>query len=263
MSTKRIFVSCGQRTTEEKTVGQEIRELIRKHDMDGFFAEEVHDALDLNTSLFRELQNCDGFVSVLQNRGEVHYPGFEMKRRASVWIHQEIAILFYRSFLLKEPIPMRIYVENGLLHEGLTQFSIINPIPFEYKNTIFTDLSSWLGGSVFDQPPVLARRENLFRRRIEQYKDHHWLILEIIAAHSRNPGDSTRHTTVLNDFRAVLSEEGRQDEEINRLHGEGLQRLLEDSLIVRTENIQTASFYIGTQWWDLIIEELRNRARLK
>ena len=72
MRKKRIFISCGQRTSQEKIFGKEVQTLINQH-MDGFFAEEAHDAADLNTSLFRELQNCDGFVAVMQKRGNVNY----------------------------------------------------------------------------------------------------------------------------------------------------------------------------------------------
>jgi hypothetical protein len=52
MRKKRIFISCGQRTSQEKIFGKEVQTLINQH-MDGFFAEEAHDAADLNTSLFR------------------------------------------------------------------------------------------------------------------------------------------------------------------------------------------------------------------
>ena len=159
MPKKRVFVSCGQHTEEEKSFGQEILRLIDSHGMAGFFAEEVHQAADLNTSLFKELQRCDALVAVLQKRGDVQYEKFPISQRASVWIQQEIAILFYRSFLLERTIPMRIYMERGILHEGLTTVSIINPIQFEKKQTVLEDLSQWLEGPAFEEQPVLTRRE--------------------------------------------------------------------------------------------------------
>jgi hypothetical protein len=139
MRKKRIFISCGQRLPEEKSFGREIQRLINEK-MDGFFAEEAHDAADLNTSLFRELQNCDGFVAVMHKRGEVSYSDSSPHYRVSVWIQQEIAILHYRSFLLGRPIPMRIYLESGIQPEGLTQYSMINPIKFEDTQSILEDL---------------------------------------------------------------------------------------------------------------------------
>ena len=175
MRQKRIFISCGQRLPEEKRFGLEIQRLINEN-MIGFFAEEAHDAADLNTSLFRELQNCDGFVAVMQKRGKVDYPDSPAHHRASVWIQQEIAILHYRSFLSGRPIPMRIYLESGIEPEGLTQYSMINPIKFQDTQIILEDLAKWLRGSTFDEPPVLVRRENVFRRRVEANDEYDWLI---------------------------------------------------------------------------------------
>lgn len=87
--------------------------------MIGFFADEAHEPAALNTSLFQKLRDCDGFIGVMQKRGEITYPSFEKSHRASVWIHQEGAILFYRSFLLQRPtpIPRRLQVEKGIHHE--------------------------------------------------------------------------------------------------------------------------------------------------
>ena len=230
-----------------------------------FFAEAAHDAADLNTSLFRELQNCDGFVAVMHKRGEVSYSDRPPHHRASVWIQQEIAILHYRSFLLGRPIPMRIYLESGIEPEGLTQFSMINPIKFEDTQAILEDLTKWLGGSTFDEPPVLARREDLFRRRIRTYTENHWLLLELIAAHSRNPGDSIDHAILLNDFAATVGESGHEEQLAKQLFEEVRVPLRLSGLIVHTEDQRTgqASYRLGTQWWDLVVEELRNRARMK
>src|SRR2546422_868093 len=113
MPKKLIFVSCGVHAKEETTFGEKIGELIEAHDMTSFIAPKVHQAADLNTHVFKELQRCDGFVAVLQKRGEIHYEKFPVKHRASVWIHQEIGILFYRSFLLGQAIPMRLYMDAG------------------------------------------------------------------------------------------------------------------------------------------------------
>ena len=95
---KQIFVSCGQRTDPEKAFGGKILETINASGMIGFFAEHVHDAQDINTAVFQQLRDCDGFVGVLQNRGKVNFPGHKSANRASVWIQQEIAILFTVHF---------------------------------------------------------------------------------------------------------------------------------------------------------------------
>ncbi len=266
MSKKRIFISCGQRTDEEKRFGQELQELIGgKNNMEGFFAEEAHDPADLNTALFRELQRCDGFVAVLQRRGEVHYDPFPLKHRASVWIQQEIGILFYRSFLLGRPVPMRIYIQEGVLHEGLSAFSIINPIPFSTKTTVIDDLSSWLEGPMFEEQPVLARREDLFLRQTQSYEDHHWLMLELIAVYSREPGDRVNQAFLSRYFVKILQEEGKDiTEDPGTLFKNTLVKLVSDGLVTDAyEKVGGIYFYsLEPPWWDLIHDELRNRARI-
>ena len=102
MPRKLIFVSCGQRTEDEIALGREVAEIIAAHDMDSFFAQDVHSASDLNTQVFGAIQACDGFLGILQQRGEVRYPGFPAVQRSSVWIQQEIAMFCYRTFL--EPL---------------------------------------------------------------------------------------------------------------------------------------------------------------
>jgi hypothetical protein len=263
MRKKRIFISCGQRLPEEKSFGLEIQKLINEN-MDGFFAEAAHDAADLNTFLFRELQNCDGFVAAMQKRGKVTYSKSRAHYRASVWVQQEIAILHYRSFPLGRPIPMRIYLERGIESEGLTKFSMINPIPFEDNKIVLEDLAKWLQGSTFDKPAALARREDLFRRRIRAYTENHWLLLELIAAHSRNPGDSIDHAILLNDFAATVGESGHEEQLARQLFENVRVPLRLSGLIIQTEDQRTgqASYRLGTQWWDLVAEELRNRARV-
>jgi hypothetical protein len=260
MRKKRIFISCGQRLPEEKSFGLEIQQLINKS-MNGFFAEEAHDAADLNASLFRELQNCDGFVAVMHKRGEVNYSDRSPHYRASVWIQQEIAILHYRSYLLARPIPMRIYLENGIEAEGLTQYSMINPIKFEDKKIIIDDLAKWLRGSTFDEPPVLARREDMFRRRVEANEEYHWLILELIAAHCQGPNDVADETFVFQDFDAVLQEKGKRD--ADQLFSPKLSQLISNGLISKRNEGGRTNLRLRKPWWDLIFEELRNRERVR
>lgn len=264
MAKKRIFISCGQRTAEEKLFGQKIQTLINQY-MEGFFAEYAHDAADLNTAVFRELQNCDGFVAVMQKRGAVQDLNSPVHYRASVWIQQEIAILHYRSFLIGKTIPMRLYLEMGILPEGLTKYSMINPIPFKETQTILEDLGEWLHGPTFREPPELARREDLFRRRVEANDEDAWLILELIAAHCQGPNDTVENVFVLGDFVTIGKEKGTSDADVAQRFNSKLSRLISSGLVGRRSGREplTAGLYIEKQWWDLILEELRNQARIK
>ena len=73
MATRRVFVSCGQETEEELKLGREIKELIEKHDMEGFLAQTVHSADELNTTIFQALHDCAAFCAIMHKRGEVKY----------------------------------------------------------------------------------------------------------------------------------------------------------------------------------------------
>ncbi|MEX0806585.1 MAG: hypothetical protein WD688_25200 [Candidatus Binatia bacterium] len=255
MSQRLLFVSCGVHTEAEKALGRKIGEVIEKHKMISFLAPKVHQPADLNTHVFKELQRCDGFVAVLHKRGEIHYESFPVKHRASVWIQQEIGIIFYRSFLLGLDIPARIYQDQEILHEGLTTNSIINPIPFDNEEMLLEDLSEWLKGPTFDQHPVLTRRDDLFQRRIQDYEANQWLVLELIAAHSRNVGDDVDYNIVRNDFFKISPDP-------ERLFERAWVRLREDGLIFRSDHTPLV-LRLQPQWWDLVHEALRNRARVR
>ena len=229
--------------------------LVEEHKMTSFLAPTVHQPADLNTHVFKELQRCDGFVAILQKRGEIHYESFPIKHRASVWIQQEIGIIFYRSFLLGRNIPIQIYREKGILHEGLTTYSIINPIEFQNEEAILEDLSKWFKGPTFDEHPVLTRREDLFQQRIQHYGEDHWLVLELIAAHSRNVADFVDYNIVRNDFYKI-----RPD--LEQIFEKAWMLLREDGLIFKTGQ-SPVQFRLQPQWWDLALEELHNLERIK
>ncbi len=267
MATRRIFISCGVHTQEERALGQKIRLLIEEQKMTSFLAPEVHQPADLNTHVFKELQRCDGFVALLQKRGEIRYEDFPIKHRGSVWIQQEIGILFYRSFLLEREIPIAIFREKDVLHEGLTMYSIINPIEFEVEDEVLKHLSEWLRGPAFEEQPVLARREDLFLRQTRSYEDHHWLLLELIAAYSREPGDRVHQAFLGKYFSQILQEQGKDiTQDPNTHFNRTLSKLVSDGMVADTYERAGGGvhFYsLELPWWDLIHDELRNRARLK
>ena|SRR2546422_241675 len=255
MRKKRIFVSCGQETPDEICFGNDILETITRHEMDGFFANEVHSASDLNSEVFRAIQSCDGFFAVLHKRGEVNYSKYTPVQRSSVWIQQEIAIICYGNFLQERPVPIRVYSEKGILLEGVMKTAIVNPIDFETKEAVLKGLSKWLTGPEFREHPVLARREALFRNRIEPLGPEDWLLLELIAAHSAGPGDETSAGVVLEDYRKIQGQVELSGifpfDAFNLLHASGL--------VVQNQRHGTVS--ISKIWWDLVLDELRNQGR--
>lgn len=260
MATRRIFVSCGQLTQEEKNFGRAISKLIEEQGMIGFFAQEAHEATDLYTYLFKELQRCDAYVAVLQNRGLVQYPGFDPIKRASVWIEQEIAVMFYRCFLLGRAIPMRVYMERGLRREGFITVSIINPIEFDEGREVLKELEDWLKGPTFKEEPVLARRESVFRSRTAGLEEKYWILLELIAAHSPEPGVDASVVQIKKDFESTWPE-ARTREKYTDTCMSHLESLGLVTITISRPGISRTWIRINKPWWDMIIEELRNRGQ--
>ncbi len=113
MPNRRIFVSCGQLTSEENSLSEELINVIDKNGMKGFSAEETHQPADLNTFLFKEIQRCDGLVAVMQKRGEIMYLTYPLTQRSSVWIQQEIAILMYEGSNRVAPFLFGCFLRKG------------------------------------------------------------------------------------------------------------------------------------------------------
>lgn len=265
MPKKRIFVSCGQETEQEKRRGQEILGIIDNHGMQGFFAQEVHSADDLNAAVFKAVHRCDGFFAVMHKRGEVRYLNYGMTHRASVWIQQEIAILCYRRFLQARPVPVRVYMEEGIRLEGVMRTAIVNPISFKSNQEVLDGLSEWLRGPEFEEHPIVARREVLFQRRIQVLNPNEWLLLELIAAHSASPGDLTDDSAIRNDFFAVYRPQRETNQQIDAWYRESRARLVANDLVKQVDDhpaVGKIGLGIAKQWWDLILEELRVRGRL-
>jgi hypothetical protein len=147
MSKPNIFVSCGQRTEEEKHLGETICQVIRDHGVfDSFFAEAQHNLNGLHENILDALARSDGFIAVIHRRGNVSYgpDNHEPLDRASVWIEQEIAIAAYIQRTTKNNLLTAAYIEKGVGREGLRELLHLNPLEFTSNDQIITDLKSRL-----------------------------------------------------------------------------------------------------------------------
>src|SRR5690349_17133915 len=91
-----VFVSCGQFTDSEKSLGKAIVAMVKDvTGFDAYFAEQVQDLNSLETNILNALQGCVAFITVLHPRGEIIRPDGSSHHRASIWIEQEIAIATY------------------------------------------------------------------------------------------------------------------------------------------------------------------------
>src|ERR1035437_3556158 len=157
MSKPHIFVSCGQRTEEEKRLGEAICQAIRGHGVfDCFFAEAQHNLNGLHENILDALAKSDGFIIVMHRRGKVGYDSgkHESLDRASVWIEQEIAIAAYIQRTTKNDLLTAAYIEKGVGREGLRELLHLNPLEVTSDEEIIADvklrLNTWRKSSADD-----------------------------------------------------------------------------------------------------------------
>lgn len=87
----------------------------------------------------------------------------------------------------------------------------------------------------------------------------------MIAAHSAKQGDAANVNIVVTDFKSILVGEGKGPKDAESIYHNALRESRRDGLtfVWHDPVLQIDCIRIETQWWDLTIEELRNRARLK
>jgi hypothetical protein len=141
MSKPSVFVSCGQFTDAEKTLGEEITSIVKR--MTGhyaFFAQQVHDFNGLRDNILQAIQNCIGFIAVMHPRGQINRPNGTSLTRASVWVEQEIAIAAYIQFTAKKALPVIVFVHESVGREGIRDLLHLNPITFVTEADVLASL---------------------------------------------------------------------------------------------------------------------------
>jgi len=150
LSDNLIFVSCGQRTEEEKQLGKRLQSVI--DDMPGFhayFAESVHDLEGLNKNIFDALQGCAGAVIILHDRGIVYVDDKKWGNRSSVWVNQELSILAYRRHIEARDIPILVFADPKVKLEGAMTALIVNPLPLGDAHAVISEVKRWLSEKNF------------------------------------------------------------------------------------------------------------------
>lgn len=164
MSNKQIiFISCGQRTEEEKQLGKEIQSLVRElTPFEPYFAELQHSLSAITKNIFEKLHNAAGFISVMHHRGDVTIPNQKMIR-ASVWIEQEIAIASFMEQVLHRQFNILCFIQDGITNEGVREYLHLNPISFVTHEEIFKklrrELPDW---KPIDSAEALITQETMF-----------------------------------------------------------------------------------------------------
>lgn len=141
MSKPLIFISCGQFTEAEKSLGNAIAKMVKSvTGFDAFFAEQVQDLNGLDTNILAALRDCAAFIAVMHPRGKITRPAGEIHVRASVWIEQEIAIATYIQRIEKRQLPVIAFIHESIGREGIRDLLHLNPIPFSHDTEVLTAL---------------------------------------------------------------------------------------------------------------------------
>ena len=152
MSKSLIFVSCGQLTEAEKTLGVLFKAVIDgAAGFEAYFAEAVHDFEALARHVLDGLRRCAGAVVVLHARGRVlGDDGSEWGHRSSAWVNQELAILAYRQFFESRKIPVIAFADPQVRLEGAMTSLIVNAKPLGSAQDVASAVKAWLGEANFE-----------------------------------------------------------------------------------------------------------------
>jgi hypothetical protein len=150
MAKKLIFISCGQLTETEKSVGVLLKAVVEGiPGFQAYLAETVHDLDGLAHNVLEGIQNCCGAIVVLQDRGLVtQSDGKEWGRRSSVWVNQEIAILAYRQFFESKSIPILAFMDSAVKLEGAMTSLIVNALALPASAALASTVRQWLEEAV-------------------------------------------------------------------------------------------------------------------
>jgi hypothetical protein len=154
MEKRTIFVSCGQRTDDEKLLGAAICDLVSSAGaFTPFFAQQQSDLNGLHDNIVGALEGAVGFIAVLHPRGNVMAPetGNLIVTRVSVWVEQEIAIAAFIKRGRKQKIPTAVYCHRSVGREGMRDLLHLNPTVFEFNDEVIGHLSARLPAWVVNE----------------------------------------------------------------------------------------------------------------
>ncbi len=198
MAKKLIFVSCGQITEDEKSLGKLVKDAIEATPgFEAYFAETVQDLETLGHHVLDGIQQCAGAIVVLQDRGVVtHSDGTEWGHRSSVWVNQEVAILAYRQLSESKKIPILAFVDPSVKLEGAMTSLIINPKPLPSRADVADSVEAWLATTDFANGSAEA-----FNAKWDQLPDN---VIKVVAALLDEGGDKVKQSNIKQAFRRLF-----------------------------------------------------------
>jgi hypothetical protein len=144
---KSVFVSCGQFSEEERSLGTRVAELVNEcTPFAGYFAESQTTLQTLTENVLRRLYESVGLIVIMHHRGTVETPTRTLTR-ASVWVEQEVAVATLMQQILKRPLHVVLFIQKGIAIEGIRQQLQLNPVEFvngdEVVARLRTILPAW------------------------------------------------------------------------------------------------------------------------
>jgi hypothetical protein len=140
-----IFVSCGQVTEEEKTLGKQVCDLVRElTPHEPFFAKDQNSLEALTKNILASLDDAVGLIAIMHPRGIVTFPDKNQWIRASVWIEQEIAIAAYITQILRRPLKIAPYIHQDIHREGMQDQLLLNAVRFTADSDVLDHLRAFL-----------------------------------------------------------------------------------------------------------------------
>ncbi len=185
-----IFVSCGQFTEAERTLGVLVKTVIdATPGFEAYFAETVQDFEALGRHVLGAIRRCAGAVVVLHDRGVVvGADGHEWGHRSSVWINQELAILAYRQFFEARKIPILAFADPKVKLEGAMTSLIVNPRPLGAAQDVSNAVKAWLAEGQFG-----PTSDEAFARKWDQLSE---AARKIVAGLLEEGGHNVKETAV-------------------------------------------------------------------
>jgi hypothetical protein len=146
-SDKFVFISCGQVTEEEKSLGRTIAQLVEDlTPFKAYLAQNQSGLEGLTENILRALNRCVGLIVVMHPRGRVKGMHGAQFTRGSVWIEQEIAIAAFLTQVVHRKLKVAAFVHKDVQREGMRDQLQLNPVLFETNEQVLISLLQILRG---------------------------------------------------------------------------------------------------------------------
>ena len=142
--TGKVFISCGQGTTEEKDAANDVSSWLRSQGFYPYVAIEVQSILDINGGIIKELKSSDYYLFINFRREKIMGRDGEFFR-GSVFTHQELAIAYALGF-----DKMIFISQTGTKREGMFAYIGSNTPEFDSYDEVLSTVQSALQKAQWD-----------------------------------------------------------------------------------------------------------------